>query len=638
VTARLRRRPGRASTALFALVVAVALGASAGVAANADETPSSTATTATGTASEPPQTKTTFTIGLTQDIDSTNPFTGIAAASYEIYQLIYDTLNGYSAKDFSTTGILADSWTPAADGLTWTYKIKPNLKWSDGQPLTSADVAYSINRVRNGTYEQTNWGNYVTNITNVTAADPTTVVMTVKKPTPIMYHISVPIIPEHIWSSISEKAVANFANEPSPGKPIVGSGPFVLTQVVKGQFIRLERNPDYWGTPSKIDHLVFRVFNSQDSMAQALKRGEIDFADNVDANIFNSLRNTPGITTADTTYSGFDEIAMNTGAALDDGTPIGDGNPVLKDKVVRQAINYAIDRKTLVQKVFGNYATVGSSIIPPLYASLHYDPGASAYPFDPDKANQLLDQAGYTKGSDGYRKMPGGGKEISLRLFGRSSSETSSRTVPYVSGWLKDIGIKTSVKLVSEDNLTDIIGQGKYDLFEWGWVVEPDPDYQLSTFTCASRSYKDGGSIYANLSDSFYCNKAYDALYEKQAGQVDVAERAATVKQMQQMLYEDAPYAITAYYDNLEAYRSDRWTGFTPQPAPDSAGKGGSLLFQYGTYSYLSMAPASKKSSDSGNQGPGVAIFGGIVGGVALLGLIGWGFSRMRRRPRDEIE
>jgi peptide/nickel transport system substrate-binding protein len=635
VNTRARNRGVLLSAGLVALAGCLSASLYAG-SAIATETPTPSASTAS--VSPPAETKTTFTIGLTQDIDSTNPFTGIAAASYEIYQLIYDTLNGYSAKDFSTNGILAQSWEPSSDGLTWTYKIKPNLKWSDGQPLTSADVAYAINRVRNGTYEQTNWGNYVTNISNVTAADPTTVVMTVKKPTPIMYHISVPIIPEHIWKSISEKAVANFANEPSAGKPIVGSGPFVLTEVVKGQFIRLERNPNYWGTPSKIDHLVFRVFNSQDSMAQALKRGEIDFADSLDANIFNSLQKTPGITAIDTLYSGFNEIGMNTGAALDDGTPIGNGHPALKDKVVRQAINYAIDRKTLVQKVYGNYASVGSSIIPSLYANLHYDPGASAFPFDLAKANQLLDQAGYTKGSDGIRRMPGGGKELTFRLYGRSSSETSQRTVPYVAGWLQEIGIKANVKLVSEDNLTDILGKGTYDLFEWGWVVEPDPDYQLSTFTCASRSYKDGGSIYANLSDSFYCNKDYDALYEKQAGQVDVNERAATVKQMQQMLYEDAPYAITAYYDNLEAYRSDRWTNFTPQPAADSNGKGGSLFFQYGTYSYLSATPATKKSSDSGDQGPGVAIFGGVVGGVVALGLIGWGVSRIRRSPRDDIE
>ena len=95
---------------------------------------------------------------------------------------------------------------------------------------------------------------------------------------------------------------------------------------------------------------------------------------------------------------------------------------------------------------------------------------------------------------------------------------------------------------MSEDALTEIIGEGKFDMFEWGWVVEPDPNYQLSTFTCANRSYKDGGNIYANLSDSFYCDKQYDALYAQQGEQIDPAQRAETVKQMQKMVYDDAPY------------------------------------------------------------------------------------------------
>ena len=110
-------------------------------------------------------------------------------------------------------------------------------------------------------------------------------------------------------------------------------------------------------------------------------------------------------------------------------------------------------------------------------------------------------------------------------MLGRSSSQNSKQSVEFVTGWLKDVGIAVKPKIVSEDSLTEIIGEGKFDMFEWGWVVEPDPNYQLSTFTCAKRSYKDGDSTLANLSDSFYCNPAYDALYAKQATQTDPAGR-----------------------------------------------------------------------------------------------------------------
>jgi peptide/nickel transport system substrate-binding protein len=171
-------------------------------------------------------------------------------------------------------------------------------------------------------------------------------------------------------------------------------------------------------------------------------------------------------------------------------------------------------------------------------------------------------------------------------------------------------------------------------MFEWGWVVEPDPNYQLSTFTCANRSYKDGGSIFANLSDSFYCNKNYDALFAKQSTQIDPAARAETVKAMQKMLYDDAPYVLTYYYDNLEAYRADRFTGFAPQPAPN-----GSLLFQYGTHSYRSVRPVvqaeDKATDDSSSSG---LVVGGVVAGAALLGGLVFFGLRGRRRPESEVE
>ena len=236
--------------------------------------------------------KVTFTVGITNDIDSFNPYTGILAEAYEAYQLMYDYLTSTSDKDFSPVPGLAESWTESPDGKTWTYKIRSGVKWSDGKPLTARDVAYSFNRVIKGDYEQTNYGNYVANITSVTAPDDTTVVMSTSKPSPIMLRLAVPIVPEHVWSAISQKQVKSFANEQSA----VGSGPFVLAERKTGQFARFVANKDYWAGAPKIDELVFRVYSNQDALAQALKKGEIDFADNVDADPWQSLKDTPGVT------------------------------------------------------------------------------------------------------------------------------------------------------------------------------------------------------------------------------------------------------------------------------------------------------------------------------------------------------
>jgi peptide/nickel transport system substrate-binding protein len=605
-----------ATCAAIALVGGIS---TVGVVSAAADTPSPSASS----------TDSVLNVGILQDIDSANPFTGVAASSYEIYQMMYPTLTNYAAKDFSTAPGIATSWTESADHKTWTYQIRPGMKWSDGVPMTAADAAYTFNRVINGKYEQTNFGNYVANITSAEAPNPTTLVLNVSRPTPNMTHLAVYILPEHIWKNVSESQVQSYKNEPAAGQTIVGGGPFLLAQRVVGQYIRMVRNPNYYGKAPALNEVDFRIYSNGDAMGQALKKGEIDFADSLEANVFNSLKNVPGITTVPAIYSGFDELAFNTGAALDTGKPIGTGSPLLKDVKLRQAIGWAIDRQTLVDKVLGGLGTPGSTIIPPLYANQHLDP-ANPVTYDPAKANALLDAAGYKMGPNNVRVAPNG-TPLSFRLNGRTNSPSSMKTVQYIQGYLAAVGIKATVTNISEDALTQKIGEGDYDMFEWGWVVEPDPNYQLSTFTCANRSYLSGGSITANLSDSFYCNPAYDALYEKQGGQTNPDERIATVKTMQQMLYDDAPYILTYYYDDLEAYRSDRFTGFVPQPAPN-----GALLFQYGTYSYENVTPVSATSASADSSGVSSALIIGLV--VAVVIIAGLVFALVRRRPATGVD
>ncbi len=603
-----------------AAAVALALGLGVTVSAAASSSASSS----------PSAKKTVFTVGITQDIDSANPFTGIVAEAYEIFQMEYPTLTEYSAKDFSITPGLAESWQESADHTTWTYKIRSGLKWSDGQPLTAKDAAYTFNRILKGEYEKTNYGSYVENITSAEAPDDTTLVLKVSKPTPIMTKLAVYILPQHIWEKIDEKAVTSYKNEGTPESPTVGSGPYVMVERKVGQFIRMQANPDFYRGKPAVDEVVFKIYSNADALGQALKKGEVDFADSIESNVFKSLQNQPGIKTVDAVYSGFDELAFNTGAALDDGTPIGDGNPLLKDKALRQALGWAIDRQALVDKVLGGGGSPGSTIIPPLYSALHLKP-ANEVTYDPEKAKTLLDAAGYKAGADGIRADAKGNK-LSFRLFARSDSDTSQKSVQFIKSYLAAVGVETNVKVVSSDALTEIIGQGKFDMFEWGWVVEPDPNYQLSTFTCANRSYKDGGQILANLSDSFYCNPAYDELYTKQGGQTDEAQRWETVKQMQQMLYDDAPYIITYYYNNPEAYRSDRFTGFVPQPDPN-----GSLLFQYGTWSYENLKPVSADSgsgSSSSSSSTALYIFAAIAA-LVIIAIVVIVLSRRNRTAAD---
>lgn len=628
-TSARRMAAGFAAMLAFAVLPATAARGEPSTSPSADASTGVSESPSAGPTGPPPaHGRTVFTVGIANDVDSLNPFVGILAEAYETFQIMYDTLTQYGPADFKPKPSLAESWDTSSDGLTWTYHIRHGAKWSDGQPLTAKDVAYTFNRVMTGEFEQTNYGNYVANIETVTATDDYTVVMKTKQPSPSMLALAVYILPQHVWEKVDGKAVQAYANDTD----VVGSGPFLLAERRTGEYIKFKANKQYWGGAPKVEEVVFRVFANKDAMSQALLKGEIDFADDLSANVYETMSKTKGVTAVSAKYGGFNELAFNTGAATAEGEAIGTGHPALKDKRVRVAIDHAIDKQALLTKVLRGHGTIATGIVPSLYTDMHYEPAAGdARGFDVAKANQLLDAAGYAKGGDGIRTMPNDPKtKLNLRLSARSESQDSQDYAAYIKEYLAAIGIGVTVTAVANDNLTQIIGEGDYDMFLWGWVVEPDPDYQLSTMTCGQRSTKDGDTITAGLSDSFYCNPEFDALYDKQKGQIDPAARAATVKQAQKILYDDAPYAMLNYYDDLQAYRSDRFTGLVPQPSD-----GGVLLFQWGTYSYLSVTPVAEKKSSS-SSGRGVLIGVGVA--VVLAVAVGVFLMLRRRRTADERE
>jgi peptide/nickel transport system substrate-binding protein len=614
-------RTGR-TVRLAAAALTLALVPVAFVAAPATATDAPSPSTSAGRAA------TTFIVGTTQDIDSLNPFKGVVQTAYEVYFLLYDNLTGWSQRDLSPapTG-LAKSWEKSTDGKTWTYHLHEGAKWSDGTPLTANDVAYTFNRVLTNEDEGAPFDAYISTITKVTATNATTVVMETSAPTPVMEQLWVPILPEHIWKNITPAQVADFEN-----KTPVGSGPFSLAEYRPTEFLRFRANKAYFGGAPKVDEVVLRVFANAETMALALRNGEIDLAHDLPATQFESMKNQPGITTVVAKSRDFNEIAFNVGAATADNEPIGDGHPALRDKRVRQAIGHAIDRKTLVQRVLQGYGDTATGVIPAMYGRLHYAAGDKERAFDLAEANRILDEAGYAKGTDGIRTMPGGGRKLQFRLYGRQGSASSEQTVQFVAEWLRQIGLAIDLKIISEDQLTTFAGEGNFDIFEWGWGVEPDPNFMLSVFTCGQRSIKDGDSISAGWSDSYYCNPAYDALYEQQKTVVDQGQRADLVKQMQAMLYDDAPYVMTYYSQILEAYRSDRFTNLQRQPA-----EVGQLVFQFGAYTYRSVTPVSE-SSASRSGGPSTGLLVGVGLGVLALVAAVVVLVLVRRRSADVRE
>ena len=196
----------------------------------------------------PAEEKVTFTVGILNEVDSFNPFLGIEAESYEMWALTYDYMITYSMEDMSPEPGLATAWETSDDGLTWTFDIRDDVTFSDGEPLTASDIAYTYNRILDGGPESSTWGS-LPHLGHRRSRHPddTTVVLDAGEAQRRPAAAADPDRARARLGVVTEKAVKTYAAEPTNGQPVVGSGPFRLVEgTAGGSTYRFEKNPDYW--------------------------------------------------------------------------------------------------------------------------------------------------------------------------------------------------------------------------------------------------------------------------------------------------------------------------------------------------------------------------------------------------------
>jgi len=568
--------------------------------------------------------KTQLVVAVSQSVDTFNPFMSFFSIGYTVAGLTYDSLIDWSAEDYRPIPALATKWEESPDHLTWTFTIRKGVKFSDGTPLTARDAEFTYNLMMTDPDARASSSDLVENFSSVDAPNDTTLVIKLKRPTNQMLALDNAIVPQHIWKKYQGR-IGEFKNFDFP---LVGSGPFQVVEFKTDQFIRLAANKNYWGGPPAYDELVFRYYKTPDASVQALLTGEVDIVSGLTPAAFKSLRGKDGITLNRAANRRYGAITFNVGARTKDGKEFGDGHPALKDRAVRQAIHYAINKEELVAKVNDNLGQVGSSIIPPVFGIYHREPSESErVTFDIDRANQILDEAGYERGPDGIRRMPGSGRPLKFRLLNHSDTPTEATDSEYLAGWWKQIGIETTIQSADFTKLNDMLYLGKFDIIFSSWGVGPDPTSILALHTCGVLPNDASGT--QRDTDTFYCNPDYDKLHEQQKAESDIAKRAEIVKEMQKHLYVEAPIIVLRYADTLEAYRSDRWRGFVKQPA-----ERGMILGQQGNWAFLSAKPVQTEE-------PGGAPIGLLVGGGAAVVLIAAAAGLVvvrRRKTADERE
>ncbi|MFE3151151.1 MULTISPECIES: ABC transporter substrate-binding protein [unclassified Streptomyces] len=570
--------------------------------------------------------KSTLTVAVAQSVDSLSPFLAQRLMSTSISRLMYDFLTNYDPKDNHAIPGLATKWEPSADKLTWTYTIRSDSKWSDGQQATAEDAAWTFNKMMTDEAAAQANGNFVANFKKVTAPSPTQLVIELKEPQATMAALDVPIVPKHVWEKVGD--FSKFNNDKT--FPIVGNGPFVVTDYKVDQYVKLKANKDFWRGKPKFDELVFKTYKDQDTAVAALRKGEVSFVAGSPALTpaqAASLKGDKNIKVNEGPGRRFFALATNPGARTKDGKKFGNGNKALLDQKVRQALFLSIDRRTIIDKVFQGHAVEGQGYIPPRFSAYHWQPTAEqSLAYDPAKAAKLLDEAGYELKGD--QRVGKDGKPLDLRILCHATDPNDKAVGKYLKEWWGKLGIGLKVDCL--DNVSVPWYAGEYDLAFDGWSVNPDPDFVLGIHTCAALPARAKDSA---TTDNFICDKKYDELYKKQLAEYDPAKRTGIVNEMQSWLYDSGYMSVIAYPNAVEAYRTDQIKSITTMPEA-----AGNIYGQDGYWSWWSAAPASGDSSDSSGGSGSTGVVIGIIVVVVVLAGGGLFIAKRRRNTADDRE
>lgn len=468
----------------------------------------------------PTVSKTILRVGIQGYPESFNVNLDHNAAGYSMYRALFDKLTNADASKGGALGPeLATSWSLVND-TTWRFKLREDVKWSDGTPFTADDVVATIDLTLNGKPPAL-MASRIDGTTGSEAVDKYTVDIHTKVKSAIL---PIGLADIFIYQAKQIKEGGNAAIQKTP----VVTGMFRVTSAEPGVAITLERNPHYWGQKASIDEIVFKPYPEDATRMAALEKGEIDIAFNVPPDDAKRLRG-KGIS--------IQSVGIGQAMMLDFKT-VNPNTPFYK-KQVRQALNYAVDKDTIIRDVMLGFGEkLRGQVVGP--DGVGFNDKLSAYPYDPAKAKKMLSDAGYANGfpvtfhtSEGrYVKQ----KEVSEAI----------------AGYLRNVGLNVTMNV--QDFSTFFQQIPTLDMFYAGWNYFPvmDADFDVQHFTCGSRF-------------KMMCNQAYDQLFQQERAEPDAAKRAGLMQQMQAILYEEAPAVFMFQAPDIFGV-GPRVKGFKPTP------------------------------------------------------------------------
>jgi peptide/nickel transport system substrate-binding protein len=446
---------------------------------------------------------------------------------------------------------LAESWTTSSDGVTYTFKLRSGAVWSDGQPITSKDAAFTLNTILGGlqTGLTVFWGPNVSMLAKVEAPDDLTLVVTLAGPSPeslVFSNLSeVPILPEHAWGPLAagDGSKLKTATMDPTKEDIVVAGPFTIAKLDLQGTTLFKRVDTFYGDKPLITGWGAVSLTNVDAAIQALKNGDIDVLADVPPSGADALTADANLVTKGIgTSPSFLAINYSKDYAA---------HPELSNVKVREAMNLAVDREQIVSAVYRDFATSGGFILPPPFAPGFMSTPAPVPAFDTAQANSILDGLGFAKGGDGIRVANGVKMDYTV-LVDTPGSAVGSNIVEIVKQGFAEIGMNLTLKVLDDPYTASFAGEKAYQDYDmiWLWVgMYPDPQRLLA--------YEASMGL-GRFNFTGYSNPAYDDLFEQQGVTVDATQRKALIDQMATMLQQDQVYVGLAYFQNVAAWNK-KW-------------------------------------------------------------------------------
>ena len=443
-------------------------------------------------------------------------------ASWQIYDpLVWTDETGKSVP------ALAESWTVSDNGATYTFKLRKNVTFHNGEPLTADAVVYTWKR---GIQDTMQWKDKFSAAKSVEKKDDLTAIIKLEKANPLFFRIL-----SEYWAIIPPKYHEKVGEDKFLSSP-VGTGPFKLKEWKKGDRIIMEANPDYWnkGYP-KVQNLIFRPIPESSTRVAAIKTDEVDIVTRLSAEEAESLKGAAGIQVNSYPVDRVYYIAFN-------NLTTGKGKPT-EDPLVRQAMNYAVDVDAIIEALFNGYGKPASGLVTP--GNWGYNADVKPFGYDEKKAKELLAKAGYADGFEMEFACPSG------------AYTNFEQVCEAIQGFLEGVGIKTDLQLMES---------GKY------WDLEAKK--QLPPLFGDSWSEATGES-YTRLKGALGGNQAsFSSWWDEKIGEyldkigstVDDDARAGLYKDLQAYMFENPPFIYLYQPMTFEAVNA-RVKGYTPRAA-----------------------------------------------------------------------